>query len=158
MEQQRRVLAIEGKITGSKPRDHFLYGWAFSLLCPSRCTCLVPQNNVRTPRHLDASLRTGNTKLQVQKSARKLIKSKLFFLPSSNPSKPASTQPPGITRTLPVLPPCNTTQRAGIKRAPYMIRCGGERQWGNYSKGRRRLSRVLRKICTVKSIVKSFRV
>ena len=90
--QQRRVLAIEGKITGSKPRDHFLYGWAFSLLRPffSRCTCLVPQNNVRTPRHLDASLRTGNTKLQAQKSARKSIKSKLFFLPSSNPSKPAN--------------------------------------------------------------------
>ena len=74
VKQQRHVLAIEGKITGSKPRDHFLYGWAFSLLRPSRCTCLVLQNNVRTPRHLDASLLTGTTKLQVQQSARKLIK------------------------------------------------------------------------------------
>ena len=42
--QQRRVLAIEGKISGSKPRDHFLFGWALWPLVSFRGV------RVRSPR------------------------------------------------------------------------------------------------------------
>jgi hypothetical protein len=44
--QQRRVLAIQGKTTGSKPRTFFSYEWALWPLASSRCTCVSPP----TPR------------------------------------------------------------------------------------------------------------
>jgi hypothetical protein len=58
--EQRRVLAIEGKTPGSKPRDFFMV-WAFlCLLLLEVYECWSPSDSSELPGYLDASLLPEN--------------------------------------------------------------------------------------------------